>query len=197
MPCRRAVRLLGYERADGLRLRYAVVAGRLKRTTIAARSSSFPAASNSLKNTFETIGELRERGFAVAVPRCARPGIVEPRTRQSLERPCRRLFKTLCGRCPYAFVGDVVAAAAAAAFDVARPFHGRSDFPHVISTTIPVSFNARAVFSAPMTGIKLPLVAPFVASWLARLAVTLGASYGSCPFERSGNRSKRRSTETW
>ena len=33
----------------------------------------------------------------------------------------------------------------------------------------------RAVLSAPMTGIRLPLLAPFVAAWLARTAVAFGA----------------------
>jgi len=157
------------ERPGDIRLRYAlwpVPASQTERGTVVI----VPGRIEFIEKYFETISELQERGFAITILDLRGQGLSS-----------RELSNRLKGHITdfqsyvddlHALVSDVVLP------NMPQPL---TLLGHSMGGTISLCYLhdhsdviERAVLSAPMTGIKLPLMTPFITSWLASLAVRLG-----------------------
>ncbi len=158
------------ERPGNIRLRFALWPA-LNPTSDKGTVVIVPGRIEFIEKYFETIGELRQRGFAVATLDLRGQGLSSRELGNRLKGHVQD-FKSYIDDV-HVFVTEVVLPS----MPVPLTLLGHSMGGNISLRYLhdhPEIFKC-AVLSAPMTGIKLPLLAPFVASWLARIAVGVGA----------------------
>lgn len=158
------------ERPGGIRLRIALWPG----TDPAPDKGTIvivPGRIEFIEKYFETISELRQRGFAVATLDLRGQGLSSRELGNRLKGHVQD-FKYYIDDV-HAFITDVVLPSLPLPLTLLGHSMGGNISLRYLHDH-PETFKC-AVLSAPMTGIKLPFLAPFVASWLARLAVGFGA----------------------
>lgn len=157
------------QRPDDIRIRYALWpepdTGSAKGTMIIV-----PGRTEFVEKYFETIGELQQRGFAVAILDLRGQGL----SNRTLDNPLKGHITHFQDYIDdlHELIDKVVLPL------MPRPL---SLLGHSMGGNISLLYLhdhnrliRRAVLSAPMTGIKLPLVPPVVGAWLTRFAAAVG-----------------------